>query len=154
MPGVSLFAPAVRPLLDRMQVGSRAAGAWSATLGALLALKVFALLVTRWSSASGWGPGHVLAVGSGALIASSAVAFTLRSIGHVPTAAKYATNGALLLPFVTVLATAERRPRAIGDRLPAATPAVDSAARRPDEAMTATSMAKCAMTASSRRRLE
>lgn len=110
--GVSLLALAVRPLLDSMEVGSRAAGAWPATLGALLVLIVFAALIARWSTAPGWGPRHVLAVASGALIAIGAVAFTLQPIGHVPTAAKYATNCVLLLLLLAVLATAEHRQRA------------------------------------------
>ena len=110
--GVSLLALAARPLLDSMEVGSRAAGAWPATVGALLILTAFAILIARWSTAPGWGPHHVLAVASGALIAIGAVAFTLQPIGHVPTAAKYATNCVLLLLLLAVLATAEHRQRA------------------------------------------
>jgi len=119
--GVSLLALAVRPLLDSMEVSSRAASAWPATLGALLVLIVFAILLTRWSAAPGWGPHHVLAVASGALIAIGAVAFTLQPIGHVPTAAKYTTNSVLFLLLLTVLTTAEHRLHAV-DRLPAVTP--------------------------------
>lgn len=127
--GVSLLALAVRPLLDSMEVGSRAAGAWPATLGALAVLVAFAILIARWSAAPGWGPRHILAVASGALIAIGAVAFTVQPIGHVPAAAKYATNSVLFLLLLAVLAIAERRQRAIGDRLPAATPTADSPAR-------------------------
>jgi len=111
MLSVSLLALAVRPLLDSMEVSSRAAGAWPATLGALLVLTVFAILITRWSSAPGWGAHHVLAVVAGALSAIGAVAFTVQPIGHVPPAAKYATNFVLFLLLLTMLATAERRLR-------------------------------------------
>lgn len=127
--GVSLLVLAVRPLLDSLEVGSRAAGAWPATLGALAVLIVFAVLIARWSSAPGWGPRHVLAIASGALTAIGAVAFTVQPIGHVPKAAKYATNSVLLLLLLAVLATAERRQRAMGDRLPAEIPTADSSAR-------------------------
>jgi hypothetical protein len=117
---VSLLALAVRPLLDSMEVSSQAAGAWPATLGSLLVLTAFAILLTRWSSAPGWGPHHVLAVASGALSAIGAVAFTVQPIGHVPTAAKYATNSVLFLLLLATLATAERRLRTINDPLPTA----------------------------------
>jgi len=130
--GVSLLALAVRPVLDSMEVSSRAAGAWPATLGALLVLTAFAILLTHWSSAPGWGPRHVLAVASGALSAIGAVAFTLQPIGHVPTTAKYATNSVLLLLLLAALATAERRLRAIDDRLPAATLTAETPAQRAD----------------------
>ncbi|NUR59292.1 MAG: hypothetical protein HOV87_11580 [Catenulispora sp.] len=110
--GVSLVALAVRPLLDSLEVGSRSAGAWPATIGGLLVLVAFAILLTRWSSAPGWGPRHILAVASGALIAIAVVAFTVRPIGHVPTAAKFTTNSVLFLLLLAVLAAAERRQRA------------------------------------------
>lgn len=128
--GVSLLALAVRPLLDSMEVGSRAAGAWPATLGALLVLAAFAILIACWSSTPGWGPCHILAVAAGALIAIGAVAFTLKPIGHVPTAAKCATNSVLFLLLLAVLATAEHRLRATGDRPLTGSPTTDSPAER------------------------
>lgn len=62
--GVSLLALAIRPLLDSLEVNSSAAGAWPATLGGLLVLTVFAILIARWSCAPGWGLHHTLAVAS------------------------------------------------------------------------------------------
>lgn len=112
--GVSLLALAVRPALDSMEVGSRAAGAWPATLAGLAVLAMFAILIARWSSAPNWGPRHVLAVAAGALTAIGAVAFTVQPVGHVPPTAKYVTNAVLLLLLLVVLAVAERRQRAVG----------------------------------------
>lgn len=116
--GVSLLALAVRPLLDSMEVGSRAAGGWPATLAGLAVLIAFAILLARWSSAPDWGPRHVLAVTAGALTAIGAIAFTVQPVGHVPPTAKYVTNTVLLLLLFAVLTIAEHRQRAVGRTQP------------------------------------
>jgi hypothetical protein len=113
---VSAVALGVRPLLDSLEVGSRAAGGWAPTLAGLAVLIAFATLLARWSRRAGWNETHRLAVAAGALIAIAAVAFSVDPIGHVPPVAKYVTNSILLLGLLAVVIAAARRQRVgIGD---------------------------------------
>jgi hypothetical protein len=80
---VSAVALGVRPLLDSLEVGSRAAGSWLPTLGGLTVLAAFGTLLASWSRRPRWNRRHNLAVAAGALVATGVVAFTVRPIGHV-----------------------------------------------------------------------
>lgn len=108
---VAGLALGIRPLLDSLEVGSRAAGGWGATLAALAVLVAFAVLLLRWSARSGWDGRHRLAVAAGALTAIAVVAFTVHPVGHVPSGAKYITNSVLFMLLVALLVLACRRQR-------------------------------------------
>lgn len=83
---------------------SRTREPWLGRLALLGVLILFAVLLARWPTRTGWGPRHRLAVAAGALAATGVIAFSVDPIGDVPRGAKYATNATLLLLTVLIIA--------------------------------------------------
>jgi hypothetical protein len=89
---------------------------WVGTIGALAAIVLWLALVGRWSRQEGWCGVHVVAAVTGDLLSIGVPAFWTEPLGHVPLAAKLATNTVLLaLVLAVALVGLRRADRATSD---------------------------------------
>jgi hypothetical protein len=86
---------------------------WDGFVLNLALLASLTILVVRWSGRTGWGPAHLLAVASGALLANVVTAFATEPIGAVSATAKYAHNTVALFGVAALLAVATLRQRRV-----------------------------------------
>ncbi|MEV6026911.1 hypothetical protein [Streptomyces sp. NPDC052036] len=75
----------------------------------MLAPALLGGLILAYSARASWGPAHVLAISSAALLVNVGLSFAVEPLGTVSPVAKYGANAALLTGVLALLTWARHR---------------------------------------------
>ncbi len=93
-------------LLDLLGITTTFVVDWRGVALVSVLYSILAVAIMRWSRYRGWGPQHILALASGALLTRAWIAFTVEPIGAVALRDKLISNSIFLIGTIMLLALA------------------------------------------------